>query len=135
MPTPKSHERTAVENVLRAARVPLDAPEIAARACVRNVERVRAALNNLSTENRIHRFDPLPGGRLNRYAWGPAPATHTVTVRARPAGTYEGHELHPFAGRPGALEAFTVPSLQNGERVERRRPVILGSTSITRKPQ
>jgi hypothetical protein len=35
---------------------------------------------------------------------------------------YIGAELRPFAGRPGAMDAFNLPSLVNGERVPARRP-------------
>jgi len=46
------------------------------------------------------------------------------------AGTYNGAELKPYTGRgPGALQAFALPSLVNGKRVERMRaPIILSST-------
>ena len=33
---------------------------------------------------------------------------------------YDGAELRPFAGRPGAMDAFELPSLRFGERVYRR---------------
>lgn len=33
---------------------------------------------------------------------------------------YDGAELRPFTGRPGAMDAFALPSLRFGERVYRR---------------
>jgi hypothetical protein len=131
---PKSREREAVESVLQAARTPLDANQIATRSGA-NVNRVRVALNHLLTDNRIHRRDPLRD-RLHRYAWGPAPVVHATVLSSRtPKGEYDGRDLQPYAGRPGALHAFTLPSLHNGERTERRTPMLLGSTRVARKPQ
>ena len=34
---------------------------------------------------------------------------------------YDGAELRPFEGRPGAMDAYRLPSLFNGRRVERAR--------------
>lgn len=34
-------------------------------------------------------------------------------------GTYDGAELRPFDGRPGAMDAYHLPSLRNGRRVRR----------------
>lgn len=48
---------------------------------------------------------------------------------------YDGADLRPFIGRAGALEAFTLPSLRNGVRVERRAPILMASTSDKRRPQ
>jgi len=36
-----------------------------------------------------------------------------------PAGRYEGDELRSFAARPGAMDAFDLPSLMGGQRVYR----------------
>ena len=34
-------------------------------------------------------------------------------------GTYSGAELQPFSGRPGAMDAYALPSLVGGRRVPR----------------
>ena len=34
-------------------------------------------------------------------------------------GTYAGAELQPFSGRPGAMDAYALPSLVGGRRVPR----------------
>lgn len=39
-------------------------------------------------------------------------------------GRYEGDELKPFEGRPGAMDAFALPSLIDGKRVYPRRSVV-----------
>ena len=36
------------------------------------------------------------------------------------AGTYDGAELRPFTGRPGAMDAFDKPSLINGQRQDHK---------------
>ena len=38
---------------------------------------------------------------------------------------YEGRELLPYDGRPGAMDAFTLPSLQHGRRVDYRTGEVL----------
>lgn len=71
-----------------------------------------------------------------------APAAHMPAAQARPArhypkkdhmaqevkpqepirnsnakGSYDGKELAPFEGRPGAMDAYRLPSLRLGSRV------------------
>ncbi|CAB4198220.1 hypothetical protein UFOVP1309_61 [uncultured Caudovirales phage] len=46
-------------------------------------------------------------------------------------GTYNGAELHPFTGRPGAMDAFEKPSLINGERQDHRRMAYMTSNVLT----
>jgi len=36
-----------------------------------------------------------------------------------PIGTYNGEDLRPFEGRPGAMDAYKIPSLIAGKRVYR----------------
>lgn len=38
----------------------------------------------------------------------------------RDGATYDGAELRPFEGRPGAMDAYGLPSLIQGRRVWRR---------------
>ena len=50
----------------------------------------------------------------------PAPAPTVVPVRnSNSKGTYAGAELQPFSGRPGAMDAYALPSLVGGRRVPR----------------
>jgi hypothetical protein len=46
---------------------------------------------------------------------------------------YTGEELKPFAGRPGAMDAFKLPSLYRGQRIEatRPKPMLVGNTKET----
>ncbi len=41
-----------------------------------------------------------------------------------------GAELRPFAGRPGAMDAFALPSLNNGTRCPRVRPRLISTTEL-----
>lgn len=43
------------------------------------------------------------------------------------AATYTGAELRPYTGRPGAMDAYRPPSLIDGQRVERRAPIIISA--------
>lgn len=52
-------------------------------------------------------------GRLRRPA--NAPITNATTTEL-----YDGAELRPFEGRPGAMDAFALPSLIGVRRVWRR---------------
>lgn len=38
-------------------------------------------------------------------------------------GSYDGAELRPYTGRPGSMDAYSKPSVESGQRVERKRPV------------
>ena len=44
-----------------------------------------------------------------------------------PSGQYAGRELRPYTGRPGAMDAFRLPSRQGGHLVPRRPPIVLGA--------
>ncbi len=35
--------------------------------------------------------------------------------------TYNGKELKPFSGRPGAMDAYSLPSMVDGKRVQAGR--------------
>jgi ribosomal protein S11 len=38
-------------------------------------------------------------------------------------GLYSGRELQPYQGRPGAMQAYALPSLNNGASVPRTAPI------------
>jgi hypothetical protein len=38
-------------------------------------------------------------------------------------GVYNGNELKPYIGRPGAMDAFSLPSMSAGKRIPRSAPV------------
>lgn len=41
---------------------------------------------------------------------------------------YNGQELKPYNGRPGSMDAFKLPSLQNGKPQPRKAPVSFGNS-------
>lgn len=57
------------------------------------------------------------------------PSLRVVRAAAEPAwrqsDLYDGKELRPFAGRPGAMRAFELPSLVNGVAMPRVRPALI----------
>jgi hypothetical protein len=62
-------------------------------------------------------------------------ADEAATVRSiyvTDGGTYTGGELQPFTGRPGAMDAFTLPSIQGGKRVARKAPAIMSVSPTPR---
>lgn len=59
----------------------------------------------------------------NRQRWKETPptkATSRTTVNAVVREPYLGNELKPYCGRPGAMDAYSLPSLQQGLRVNYR---------------
>jgi hypothetical protein len=50
------------------------------------------------------------------------------TPKTSPTGRYDGAELKPFTGRPGSMDAYTLPSLDNGLRVAYSgpKPILTG---------
>lgn len=81
---------------------------------------------------------------LRKHDGAPAPAPAPAAVTVAPpapcapryfakAGNYDGAELRPYTGRPGALDAYRLPSVVNGRQVERvRAPIIVGGTKPDR---
>lgn len=49
----------------------------------------------------------------------PSVATSRTTVNAGVREIYTAPELKPYAGRPGAMDAYSMPSLVQGKRVFR----------------
>jgi hypothetical protein len=130
----RSANRLAVETVLRAAREALPITTIALRADVRP-DRARKIVSHFVNSNDAHSVS-APGQRHLLYAWGQPrietrqPAEPRLSYLER--GNYTGAELLPYTGRPGAMDAFTLPSIQGGRAVERKRHVIV--ISANQKP-
>lgn len=93
--------------------------------------KAREHLGNALVCGQIHRSDGgSHAGALYRH--GPPPvallAPGGPTPRyTPPRGSYDGKELQPYTGRPGAMRAFELPSLVNGQRIQRRGPAPIGS--------
>lgn len=125
----KSAARRIVEQVLRNAIELLTPAEVAARSGL-DIRETRRLLCNICKAGNAHNTSPALRHSAT-YKWGPAPVI--TTPRANPLGpqrrgTYDGRELQPFTSRPGAMDAFALPSLQGGERTARRPPALITST-------
>lgn len=47
--------------------------------------------------------------------------------RTAPSGGYDGRELRNSCARPGAMDAYALPSIEGGRLVNRRAPTSMGS--------
>ncbi|MDQ1260604.1 MAG: hypothetical protein QG643_2430 [Pseudomonadota bacterium] len=134
MSRPKGPGRLQVEEVLRENGHTAFTPDAVAARTGLPLPEVRQHLSNATNRGTIHR-PPGPGPGA-QYQWGPPPVAIARDRRHTTApGGYQGGDLRPFVARPGAMDAFTLPSLQGGRRVERVAPRSI-STSVRelRKP-
>lgn len=135
--------RIAIEQLLQNSPEPLTKAEIASKCDqpLLRVHLVLGALEKVGNAHRITAFSLVP-----RFAWGPAAVTAATVERPRPVqqprprpiaapqprrtDCYDGRELQPFTGRPGAMDAFALPSIHNGQIVPRCAPIIMGCTPL-----
>lgn len=47
------------------------------------------------------------------------------------AGKYDGAELRPYCGRPGAMDAFSKPSRIGDNFIEHRPPMGISSSAVS----
>jgi len=59
----------------------------------------------------------------------PAPEGSCAQARQPVTSGHYTSEIRAFTGRPGAMRAFELPSLVDGQRVDRARPLSLASTT------
>jgi hypothetical protein len=52
------------------------------------------------------------------------------TPKTSPTGRYDGAELKPFTGRPGSMDAYALPSLDNGEKTAYNGPKPILTTQL-----
>lgn len=98
-------------------------PQQLASATGAEITKVRAALGTMRDLGQA-----VNVGTLGKPLW----RLHTPAATAQPSMTAERHlhgkgdyiptELRAFTDRPGAMDAFKLPSLENGQRVPPRRP-------------
>lgn len=67
-------------------------------------------------------------GTVTNHGEGTCARTKHIIPQAprRRTEIYAGAELKPYTGRPGAMQAFSLPSVDNGQRIERKRPMLIG---------
>lgn len=130
IPQTKSPDRQTVETLLTDTKRHLTVEEIATLGQL-VVDRVRAIIDRLRYATRSGSLTgALDSKQFNgRYGYrivSRDTAEKDVPVKAGTTfGTYDGAELKPFDGRPGAMDAFSLPSLVSGERVPRTAPRLL----------
>lgn len=102
-----SPDRLAVEACLKAATENLSAKTIARLTLVGNTQ-VSAVLQRMRHEGTAVNVGTgrAPAWRLARKEAAPA----SETAFRYPTETYKATELKPFNGRPGAMDAFALPS-------------------------
>lgn len=54
-----------------------------------------------------------------------------LALHHRTSSSYDGRELQPYQGRPGAMDAFALPSIVNGVRTPRTLPICAPTTYKT----
>jgi hypothetical protein len=130
----KSAERLAIEEALKTGtrEAPIDSPEIS-RITGIPVSVVRSHVANCLSRNLAHNVN-AHGAVGAAYAWGLRPdfkSPHVAQPRdGIPTGRYMGEKPAPI--REGAMEAYGLPTLSNGERIERKRPFIIGARAEQR---
>ncbi len=128
--------RRAVARVIRDATRPLSADQVAAATGLPMAD-VRMHLSNLKLAGTVVNVGTTLDAQYQHtsaagtaYARSSNASSTTAPAAPRSAfgsGTYTGAELQPYTGRPGAMDAYALPSLSNGQRVPRRAPIIIGA--------
>ena len=115
----KTQDRKAVEAVLHGARVgegSLTPQRIASLSGI-ELSAVRVIIKSMLTARQI-----VNAGTAQQPKYRMRGEAHTGVSYQRDWGRYDGAELLPYAGRPGAMDAFKLPSLVQGQSVPARRP-------------
>jgi hypothetical protein len=123
----KSPQRIAVEAVLETATAlnPLSITQIAERAGV-GADVTRKLVHAACTMSRAYNLNAGKKGSPGLYARGVPPKIEIERMPTQrqvvTTGGYTGER--PIATRPGAMDAYAIPSLGESER---RRPMIIGA--------
>jgi hypothetical protein len=122
---PKSPVRQAVEAALKraTAQSPMRMVDIAEHTGL-GVEKVRTHVGNCVNLHLAYNINNGHRG-AGLYVWGQperAPQVERVPVMHQPVYV----PPKPFYARPEGCIAYSLPSLHEGERIERKRPVLIG---------
>lgn len=116
-----SRARLTVEKTLEAAQEPLSPVAIANRTEPPvDLPQVRRILQALRVDGYIVNVGTANAPRYRHRNAGKTPSTRSSEPRT--SGRYDGSELKPFSGRPGAMDAFACPSLSGGKLTPYRGP-------------
>ena len=132
--------RRAVARVMRDATKPITRDQVATATGLPMAD-VRMHLSNLKLAGTIvnvgtaHDAQYLHTSRAGAWAAATTGTAPTPPRTRMGSGTYSGAELQPYTGRPGAMDAYALPSLSNGQRVERRAPIIIGAQPVRKAVQ
>lgn len=108
---------------------PMDERELLAFGTHETADALQAVRNlHMVTKNHDGRFELQPKGRnalatANKQRWKDHKTTKAASrtmVNAGSQQAYDGAELRPYAGRPGAMDAYSLPSRQGDRRVHYR---------------
>lgn len=115
----KTQDRKAVEAVLHGARVMGDAmtPQRIASLAGVELKSARSIIQSLMTAKQI-----VNTGTSQQPKYRMRGEVVSDASYQRDWGRYDGAELRPYTGRPGAMDAFNLPSLVQGQQVPARRP-------------
>ncbi len=120
--TISSDARLRVEAALKEATGPLSAQAISDLSGI-SISLTRTHLGNAIHKGRARNINPKRNGAL--YLWGAAALPELTAGLPRfMVGTYAGEK--PIAIRPGSMEAYELPSMERGQSIERKRPLIVG---------
>lgn len=122
----KAHGRAVAEQLDQ-----LHAAGLVMRQAARRLDRTRTTLYSISATGR-ERLNAYDGGfrhRLTGSSHVPpiaAPRTAHLTTK----GLYTGTELRPYNGRPGAMDAFALPSRIGGRLHYRNGAVVAFDSAL-----
>lgn len=127
----KSPDRKKIEEELRQQRVGKDraalAPDRLASLTGVDISVVRKVLQNMRQDGLVVNVGTpqIPKYRLKEAFDPEVKPTPQLFLR----DAYKAEELRPYEGRPGAMDAFMLPSLKNGERIPYNgiRPQMVGA--------
>ena len=114
----KTTDRKAVEIVLHGARVGEGALTPQRISSLSGVElaATRTIIKSLMTAQLVVNAGTP---QQPKYRW--RSESQSNESYARDWGRYDGAELRPYTGRPGAMDAFNLPSSVNGKHVKPKR--------------
>ena len=118
----KTAERQAVEAcIIDAGRDGINPREIAGNVGI-SLDHAQRCISAIVKAGQAHNLNQGHRGSAV-LVWGPAKVVHNVIDRHIPTGTYTGQPA--AATRPGAMDFLSLPSLIEGQCVERRRPMLI----------
>lgn len=127
----KKKTRYEVHNALKAGTIanPLTPEQVSAQTGI-HITLVRNHIANTLRAGLAHNTNP-DRRYVAAYAWGPKPMPETLhRERHTPTGIYDGRDLLRVSTRPGAMDAYSLPSVVSGEAVERKRPALVSSNVV-----